>query len=113
MDQIIKLLKSYQTTGSIKGVARQYRVSKNTVRDYLRLARSHDEDLNVVLRLPQDELRSLLYPNKALSSSDRRAVFDARVDDWIKELKRVGVTRQLFYEEYKRSHPDGYGSAQF
>ena len=76
MDQIIKLLKSYQTTGSIKGVARQYRVSKNTVRDYLRLARSHDEDLDVVLRLPHAELRSLLYPDKALSSSDRRAIFD-------------------------------------
>ena|GEM_PF-4535481 len=28
MDQIIKLLKSYQATGSIKGVYRQYRVSK-------------------------------------------------------------------------------------
>jgi len=113
MDQIIKLLKSYQATGSIKGVARQYGVSKNTVRDYLRLARSHDEDLDVVLRLPQDELRNLLYPDKALSSSDRRAVFDAQVEGWIKELKRVGVTRQLLYEAYKRSHPDGYGSTQF
>lgn len=44
---------------------------------------------------------------------DRKTVFDAKVEGWIKELERVGVNKQLLHEEYKRAHPDGYGSSQF
>jgi hypothetical protein len=44
---------------------------------------------------------------------DRKAVFDAKINGWIKELTRVGVNKQLLYEEYKAEHPDGYGSTQF
>ncbi len=113
MDQIIKILKTYQHTRSIKGTARQCRVSKNSVRGYLRLARAHHADLAVVLALPTEQLRGVLYPDQLRPTLDRRGVFDAQVDDWIRELARVGVTKQLLYEEYKRQYPDGYGSTQF
>ena len=114
MDQIIKILKTYQLTRSIKGTARQCRVSKNSVRGYLRLARAHHADLAVVLALlPTEQLRGVLYPDQLRPTLDRRAVFDAEVDDWIRELARVGVTKQFLYEEYKRQYPDGYGSTQF
>ncbi len=113
MDQIIKILQTYQLTRSIKGTARQCRLSKNSVRGYLRLARAHHADLAVVLALPTEQLRGVLYPDQLRPTLDRRAVFDAQVDDWIKELARIGVTKQLLYEEYKRQHPDGFGSTQF
>ena len=113
MDQIINILKTYQQTDSIKGTARRCGVSKNTVRGYLKLAAAHDADLAVVLELPTEQLRQVLYPDKVRPLVDRKAVFDAKVDDWIRELTRVGVTKQLLYEEYKRDHPDGYGQSQF
>lgn len=113
MDQIINILKTYKETGSIKGTARQCQVSKNTVRGYLKLAADHDADLSVVLKLPTEQLRQVLYPDKVRPMVDRKAVFDAKINGWIKELARVGVNKQLLYEEYKREHPDGYGSSQF
>lgn len=113
MDQIINVLKTYQQTNSIKGTARQCKVSKNTVRDYLRLAAAHDANLNVVLELPTEQLRSVLYPDSIRPMIDRKVIFDNKVDGWIKELERVGVNKQLLYEEYKREYPDGYGSTQF
>jgi transposase len=113
MDQIKNILKTYKETNSIKGTARQCKVSKNTVRDYLKLAADHDTDLSVVLKLRTEELRQVLYPDKVRSMVDRKAVFDDKINGWIKELTRVGVTKQLLYEEYKREHPDGYGSSQF
>jgi hypothetical protein len=88
-------------------------VSKNTVRDYLKLAADHHADLSVVLKLPTEDLRQVLYPDKVRPMVDRKAVFDAKIEGWIKELTRVGVNKQLLYEEYKREHPDGYGSSQF
>lgn len=113
MDQIINILKTYQQTDSIKGTARRCGVSKNTVRGYLKLTAVHNADLAVVLKLPTEQLRQVLYPDKARPLVDRKTVFDAKVDDWIKELTRVGVNKQLLYEEYKRDHPDGYGKSQF
>lgn len=113
MDQIINILKTYRQTRSIKATARRCNVSKNTVRDYLRLAKAHHDDLGVVLALTAEELRKVLYPDKARPAVNRKTVFDAKVTGWIKELARVGVTKGLLYEEYKRDHPDGYGSSQF
>jgi transposase len=113
MDQIINILKTYQKTDSIKGTARQCKVSKNTVRDYLRMAAAYDEELAIVLALPTEQLRQVLYPDKVRPMVDRKAVFDTKIDGWIKELERVGVNKQLLYEKYKQEHPDGYGSTQF
>jgi hypothetical protein len=91
MDQIKNILKTYKETNSIKGTARQCKVSKNTVRDYLKLAADHDTDLSVVLKLRTEELRQVLYPDKVRSMVDRKAVFDDKINGWIKELTRVGV----------------------
>jgi response regulator of citrate/malate metabolism len=49
MDQIKNILPTYQSTKSIKATASALRVSKNTVRHYLRLASLYHADLVVVL----------------------------------------------------------------
>src|SRR5690606_28906910 len=35
------------------------------------------------------------------------------LDYYAKELKRLGVTKKLLWEEYKQATPDGYGYSQF
>jgi hypothetical protein len=77
MDQIINILKIYQQTDSIKGTARQCQVSKNTVRGYLKLTADHYADLSVVLKLPTEQLRQILYLDKVRPMADRKSVFDA------------------------------------
>jgi DNA invertase Pin-like site-specific DNA recombinase len=41
IDQIKNLLRSYRSNGSIKATARQLKVSRNTVREYIRRAEAY------------------------------------------------------------------------
>lgn len=113
MDQIKNILRTYQSTKSIKATARTLKVSKNTVRHYYRLATTYNVDLEIVLGLADEPLRQILYPDEAGAVADRKLIFDGKVDYWIKELQRPHVTRQVLFEEYKEEYPEGYAQSQF
>ncbi len=113
MDQIKSILRTYVSTRSIKATCRTMQVSRNTVKTYLRLALQRSGDLNVVLALPDEELRDVFYPARDLPQITRATAFEVKVDYWIKELRRVGVTRHLLWQEYRQEHPAGYGYSQF
>ncbi len=113
MDQVKTILRVYLETESIKGTARRLGVSKNTVRTYLRKARSHCDDLSKVLLLADTDFLKVFYFSESKASNSRVAVFEDKVNEWIKELSKVGVTRYLLWEEYREEHPDGYGYSQF
>ena len=113
MDQVIQLLKTYQLNQSVKATARQHRVSKNTVRHYLRRCRAFDGTLEQLLDLPEAELHAVLYAADSRLNDERKVIFEGKVDYFISELKRAGVTRSLLFEEYRRDHPDGYAKTQF
>lgn len=61
MDQIQALLRNYLSSGSIKATARQLKVSKNTVREYVRRAQAHHPDLSKILELNEAELHDVLH----------------------------------------------------
>jgi transposase len=113
MDQIKTLLRNYLASGSIKATARQLKVSKNTVRDYLRRAEASSADLATLLEMDDESLSQIFYTPGGLGTSSRMAVFEQKVENWIHELRRVGVTRELLWQEYRTEHPDGYGYSQF
>ena len=65
--------------------------------------------------LPDDlgdaALERRLYPAPAAAARDWRSL-----PDWPavhRELRRKGVTLQLVWEEYRATHPDGYGRSRF
>ena len=113
MDQVKAIIKTYQATQSIKATARQLKMSKNTVRDYIRRCRVQSEDLSTLLQLDDESLAKIIYPPESQEESGRSAVFSQKVKYWLKELRRVGVTRQLLWEEYRVECQDGYGYSQF
>ena len=116
MDQLKVILQTYLETQSIRATARRLQMSKNTVKDYIRRGQNYNRDLSTLLQLPEQELLNVFYlPDKEAEreSPHRKDVFAARVDYWIKELRRVGVTRHLLWEEYREEHPEGYGYSQF
>ena len=113
MDQIKTLLRNYLATGSIKATSRQLKVSKNTIRDYLRRAEAYSADLSALLKLDDESLSRIFYPTGGLGISSRMEVFEQKVEGWIAELRRVGVTRELLWQEYRADYPDGYGYSQF
>ena len=113
MDQIKAILRNFHHSQSIKATARQLKVSKNTVRDYLRRALEHSNDVLKLLELEDSELENLFLKEPLDKQSVRLADFEKQTAEWIKELKKVGVTRYLLWETYRVSNPDGYGYSQF
>jgi transposase len=113
MDQVKAIIETYLATQSVKATARRLKTSKNTVKGYIRQCQEHTSDLASLLKLDDDSLARIIYPPEAQSESTRDDVFSQRVPYWIKELRRVGVTRYLLWEEYRQEYPDGYGYSQF
>jgi transposase len=113
MDQVRQIIEAYLATNSIKATARRLKISKNTIKGYIRRGQSFNEDLSQVLLLPDLELHTFFYPPDNKESIDRKAVFTSKISYWIKELRRVGVTRHLLWEEYRGEHLDGYAYSQF
>jgi len=113
MDQIKNILRNYLVSGTIKATARQLKVSKNTVREYIRRAEAYSTDLTVVLELDEEALNRVFYAADSGHSSTRFTVFEQQIEYWLKELRRVGVTRELLWQEYRLEHPEGFGYSQF
>lgn len=113
MDQIRRILQTYQQTGSIKGTAARLKISKNTVREYKRRAEMYHADLNIVLALDDDKLRPLMYPDAQGVRANKRLFFDGKVDDYLRRLRQRHTTRQILYEEYARDCTEGYKPSQF
>jgi transposase len=113
MDEIRLLLQTYQRCGFYKPTARRLQVSKNTVKGYVRRAQMVFGGVEQALLASDQELYDALYSAEDQQGFTREEVFNAQLEDWTRELKRVGVTRQLLWQEYRRAHPDGYGYSQF
>ena len=113
MDQIRYILKTYQETRSIKGTARRLQISRNTIRDYLRSAREYCDDISQVLELSESEFLEVMYPKEQEESASREVDFIKQIGYWITQLPRVGVTKKLLWEEYRKQHETGYGYSQF
>lgn len=113
MDQIKTIIENYLLSGSIKRTASQLKISKNTVRHYLRQGRQYESDLSKLLELEGDALGSIFYPESSQQEQGRAAAFTTQVPYWLGELRRVGVTRHLLWTEYRQEFADGYGYSQF
>ena len=115
MDQVRQIIEAYIATNSLKATARRLQISKNTVKAYIRLGKAYNEDLSQLLSLSEPELLSIFYPSKdgEPSAADRSEVFQSKVAYWIKELRKVGVTRHLLWQEYRLSQPQGFQYSWF
>lgn len=113
MDQVKDIIKIYVATKSLKETARKIRVSKNTVREYVRQGQLFQGGLSELLKLPDEEFLSIFTDSKDKNVNEREALFLTKVDDWIGELRRVGVTKQLLWQEYRLEHPAGFGYSRF
>ena len=112
MDQVKTIISTYLSTQSIKATARRLQISKNTIRTYLKRIKSSGYKVDAVLDLSEEELKEVFYKQQE-DITDREAYFESKAGEWISELRKVGVTRHLLWEEYRQSVPDGYGYSQF
>jgi len=110
MDTIKRIIDFHTQGYSIKRIARTIGVSKNTVKKYLRRYELDKED---IFEHSQTELSEVLLGDNYQQESERDNRLQEKLAFIVKELKRVGVTRYLLWEEYKVKDPDGYSYSRF
>lgn len=98
---------------SIRKLAENYRISRNTVRRYIRIAEEDALGMDGLLSLDDPELDHR-FNSGAPAYCDRRFTdLMERMPYLMQELGNKDVTDQLLWEEYRREVPDGYSLSQF
>lgn len=113
MSQIKQLLRLHSRGAGKKHIARSLQISRNTVKSYLCKLSEAGWSTDELLELDDHELERRFHSGSPAYKDDRFADFAERVDYFTKELRRVGVTRLLLWQEYRLARPDGYGYSQF
>ncbi len=99
---------------SHRRIARELHLSRNTVKHYASQFTSSLHSLEVLQQMDDATLSAIVHAKaKQLQADPRRTAFTSRIDYFLSELKRTGVTRLLLWQEYKKEHPAGYEYAKF
>ena len=107
MDKREKIIQ-YRSEGvSIKKTSRLLGISKNTVKIYWR---QYQESIQST---EESELDSQQQENIICESSSDKDIrrdkeLQTLLPQYYVELRKVGVSRYLLWQEYKQTHPDGY-----
>lgn len=83
---------------SIKGIAKSFKISKNTVKEYRSKVHQAGYTIEQAISLSEDELEGIIY--KKRSGSEVCDEFRSQEDYYVGELDKSHVTIQLLYEEY-------------
>ncbi|MCB9282930.1 MAG: IS21 family transposase [Lewinellaceae bacterium] len=115
MQQIRLILQLHSRGEKIRAISRQINLDRNTVRAYLRRCLLHNSDVDALLGLSDEALGQIAYePAIEKKKGDKRIIdLEGRLPELVRELSKTGVTRQLLWQEYRQSRPDGYGYTQF
>lgn len=113
MSQIKQMIRLHRQGYAIKAIARSLGISKNTVKSYLFKIGGAKLDMDELLSVEDPVLEGLLHSGNPAYRDPRFEHLKEHLHYFEKELKKVGVTRKLLWEEYKSTYPGGYGYSQF
>ncbi len=113
MSQIKQLLQLHKQGNSIKFIARNLGISKNTVKVYLSKLALSALDTQSLLELEDPILEAKFHAGNPAYKDERFEHLKTKLDYLSKELTRKGVTKRLLWEEYRSVYPQGYGHTQF
>lgn len=113
--QIIRsIIQQLQRGFSHRRIARELHLSRNTVKNYATQLASGIYSLEALRQMDDARLSAIVHVTaKQLQPDQRRSDFTSRIEYFLSELKRTGVTRLLLWHEYKKAHPQGYEYAKF
>jgi len=113
MNKIKQVLIMHRDHVSNRRIAKTVGMNKETVNNYVRKANALGTSLDELIKLDEPELEHVLNSGNAAYSDPRFDELREMLPYIEGELRRKGVTLQLLWEEYRESHPDGYGLTQF
>ena len=95
-------------------ISRDLALSRNTVKLYTDRFNACAFSLEQLQQMDDAGLHAIAYADaKQMQADSRTGDFKSRIDYFLAELKRTGVTKQLLWEEYKLDTVDGYEYSQF
>lgn len=97
---------------SAREAAQRVGIGKTAASEYIFGFKSCGLTLKEVLELSDTDIGGILSLKK-ISTNDKYQQLLEKFPDYEKELKRVGVTLQLLWTEYKEKFPEGYRYSQF
>lgn len=100
---------------SERTIAKQLNISRPTVHQYATTFAENGMGYAALLNLSDKELSSVVRgaAKKDVPSDPRKEHFLEQVDYFILELRKVGVTRYLLWEEYLEAYPQGFQYSRF
>ncbi len=95
-------------------IARSCSISPVTVGKYLEKAGEAGLTYDQIAGMDDGALKRLMQGGRRGAKQKKRPEPDwATIHRELRKKKKTGVTRQLLWEEYKESHPEGYELSQF
>jgi len=96
-----------------KKIAQQTGISKTTINEYFDQIQRKGYVLQDLIQMDEPALEALFYNAKDNDEITRYNTLKELFPYFSDELHRTGVNRMVLWEEYKASHPWGYGYSQF
>lgn len=113
MSRVKQIIRLNKHGSSIKEISRLLKMSKNTVKKYLRWSEDRQEQTEDLLKMEDESLEQLFTSDQQERESEKHKTLTTELPYICRELKRKHVTRKLLWIEYRKRHPSGYGYAQF
>jgi transposase len=113
MSKLRQILRLYSQGERKLKISELTGVSRNTLKKYLRIYLRLGLTPQVIEGLSDQELDQLFGENLLPEPSDKYKTLESIFPTIEKELKRRGITRQILWERYIGTHPDGYRLSQF
>jgi transposase len=114
MLQVRRILQLLSDGYSKREANRQTGISRNTIDSYELRFRQSGKSYNDLLQLSDTELGDIIYGKVIVKEQGpRRTYLNEHLDNYLNELTRTGVTRELLWQEYRQEQHDGYSYSQF
>ncbi len=113
MRKIREIIRLHEMSNlSQRQISQALGMSRPVVKDYIIKVISLGLGFKDIENMPDETLLNILDANKP-SDNERHKFLTEKFPYFVKELKRIGVTRQILWEEYMQENPDGYSYSQF
>lgn len=105
---VVNQIKSLNASGKgIKAMARILKISKNTVKKYLAI-------INAIPSAFEEDLDSQkVYSSHYVHNSKKKEKLLDLLPEMVKQLARVGMTKEIIWKDYIKQYPDGYSYGEF
>ena len=112
MRKVKKLFKLYTEGVSKRQINSQLGIPRNTVTKYIAFLQRYKLTNYEVSAMSLEELHRL-FTSEQKKKSSQLIILEQYFPYFNKELRKIGVSKQLIWEEYLSKHPDGFKLSQF